>query len=134
MADDVLMQKLASIDRWVRQVREFVGGDMDRLKQQLVQDAVVLNLQRACEQAIDAAARVVSIRRLGVPADSAEAFPLLERAGALTPVTAARMRAMVGFRNVAVHQYQVLDQAILRAVVEKHLGDFTELCRELSAE
>ena len=134
MADDVLMQKLASIDRCVRQVREFVGGDMDRLKQQLVQDAVVLNLQRACEQAIDAAARVVSIRRLGVPADSAEAFTLLERAGALTPATAARMRAMVGFRNVAVHQYQVLDQAILRAVVEKHLGDFAELCRELSAE
>ena len=134
MADDVLMQKLASIDRWVRQVREFVGGDMDRLKQQLIQDAVVLNLQRACEQSIDAAARVVSIRRLGVPADSAEAFTLLERAGALTPATAARMRAMVGFRNVAVHQYQVLDQAILRAVVEKHLGDFTELCRELSAE
>lgn len=134
MADDVLMQKLASIDRCVRQVREFVGGDMDRLKQQLVQDAVVLNLQRACEQAIDAAARVVSIRRLGVPADSAEAFTLLERAGALTPVTAARMRAMVGFRNVAVHQYQVLDQAILRAVVEKHLDDFAELCRELSAE
>ena len=134
MADDVLMQKLASIDRCVRQVREFVGGDMDRLKQQLVEDAVVLNLQRACEQAIDAAARVVSIRRLGVPADSAEAFTLLERAGALTPVTAARMRAMVGFRNVAVHQYQVLDQAILRAVVEKHLDDFAELCRELSAE
>ena len=133
MADDVLMQKLASIDRWVRQVREFVGGDMDRLKQQLVQDAVVLNLQRACEQAIDAAARVVSIRRLGVPADSAEAFTLLERAGALTPATAARMRAMVGFRNVAVHQDQVLDQAILRAVVEKHLGDFADLCRELSA-
>jgi uncharacterized protein YutE (UPF0331/DUF86 family) len=133
VADDVLMQKLASIDRCVRQVREFVGGDMDRLKQQLVQDAVVLNLQRACEQAIDAAARVVSIRRLGVPADSAEAFTLLERAGALTPATAARMRAMVGFRNVAVHQYQVLDQAILRAVVEKHLGDFADLCRELSA-
>jgi uncharacterized protein YutE (UPF0331/DUF86 family) len=130
VADDVLMQKLASIDRCVRQVREFVGGDMDRLKQQLVQDAVVLNLQRACEQAIDAAARVVSIRRLGVPADSAEAFTLL----ALTPVTAARMRAMVGFRNVAVHQYQVLDQAILRAVVEKHLDDFAELCRELSSE
>ena len=76
---------------------------------------------------------MVSIRRLGVPADSAEAFTLLERAGALTPATAARMRAMVGFRNVAVHQYQVLDQAILRAVVEKHLGDFADLCRELSA-
>ena len=134
MADDVLMQKLASIDRCVRQVREFVGGDPDRLKQQLVQDAVVLNLQRACEQAIDAAARVASMRRLGVPTDSAEAFTLLERARVLTPATAARMRAMVGFRNVAVHQYQLLDQGILRSVVEKHLGDFADLCRELSAE
>ena len=134
MADDVLMQKLASIDRCVRQVREFVGGDPDRLKQQLVQDAVVLNLQRACEQAIDAAARVASMRRLGVPTDSAEAFTLLERARVLTPATAARMRAMVGFRNVAVHQYQLLDQGILRSVVGKHLGDFADLCRELSAE
>ena len=44
MADEVLMQKLASIDRCVRQVREFVDGDLGRLKQQLVQDAVVLNL------------------------------------------------------------------------------------------
>lgn len=66
MADDVLMQKLASIDRCVRQVREFVGGDLDRLEQQLVQDAVVLNLQRACEQAIDAASRVVSVRGLEI--------------------------------------------------------------------
>jgi uncharacterized protein YutE (UPF0331/DUF86 family) len=134
VADEVLMQKLASIDRCVRQVREFVDGDLGRLKQQLVQDAVVLNLQRACEQAIDAASRVVSMRRLGVPADSAEAFTILERARVLTPATAARMRAMVGFRNVAVHQYQVLDQGILRAVVEKHLGDFADMCRELSAE
>jgi uncharacterized protein YutE (UPF0331/DUF86 family) len=134
VADEVLMQKLASIDRCVRQVREFVDGDLGRLKQQLVQDAVVLNLQRACKQAIDAASRVVSMRRLGVPADSAEAFTILERARVLTPATAARMRAMVGFRNVAVHQYQVLDQGILRAVVEKHLGDFADLCRELSAE
>ena len=134
MADEVLMQKLASIDRCVRQVREFVDGDLGRLKQQLVQDAVVLNLQRACEQAIDAASRVVSMRRLGVPADSAEAFTILERARVLTPATASRMRAMVGFRNVAVHQYQVLDHGILRAVVEKHLGDFADLCRELSAE
>ena len=134
MADDVLMQKLASIDRCVRQVREFVGGDLDRLEQQLVQDAVVLNLQRACEQAIDAASRVVSVRGLGIPRDSAEAFAILEREAILTPQTTARMRAMVGFRNIAVHQYQLLDPKILRALVEKHLDDFADLARELSRD
>lgn len=133
MADEILMQKLASIHRCVGQVRTFVAGDLDRLDDQLVQDAVVLNLQRACEQAIDAASRVVSVRGLGIPGDSAEAFTLLERAGLLTDATAARMRSMVGFRNVAVHQYQQLDVAILRSVVERHLGDFDALCRELSS-
>ncbi|MCX5641451.1 MAG: DUF86 domain-containing protein [Planctomycetota bacterium] len=133
MADDVLMQKLVSIDRCVVQVHTFVAGDLDRLKDQLVQDAVVLNLQRACEQAIDAASRVVSTRRLGIPSDSAEAFTILERAGLLSEPTAARMRAMVGFRNIVVHQYQSLNQAVLRAIVQDHLVDFAALCRELSA-
>lgn len=133
MSDDVLMQKLTSIHRCVGQVRQFVGDDIERLRDAMVQDAVVLNLQRACEQAIDAASRVVAMRGLGIPADSAQAFTLLQQAGVLTQGTAARMRAMVGFRNVAVHQYQSLDQAILRAVVQKHLGDFDALCRELSA-
>jgi uncharacterized protein YutE (UPF0331/DUF86 family) len=132
VADEVLMQKLASIHRCIGQVRTFVAGDLDRLEDQMVQDAVVLNLQRACEQAIDAASRVVSIRGLGIPGDSAETFTLLERAGLLSDATAARMRSMVGFRNVAVHQYRMLDRAILRAVVERHLDDFNALCRELS--
>jgi uncharacterized protein YutE (UPF0331/DUF86 family) len=43
------------------------------------------------------------------------------------------MRAMVGFRNIVVHQYQSLNQAVLRAIVQDHLVDFAALCRELSA-
>ena len=79
MADDVLLQKLASIDRCLRSIRVFVDGDLDRLSNQMVQDAVVLNVQRACEQAIDAACRVVAQRRIGVPSDSVDAFNILGR-------------------------------------------------------
>ncbi len=132
MADDVLMQKLSSIDRCVRQIAGYLDGDLSRLDDQLVQDAVVLNLQRACEQAIDAASRVASIRALGVPADSADAFGILERAGMLSGPVAARMKSMVGFRNVVVHAYRELDGQILRSVVRDRLGDFAALCRELS--
>lgn len=96
-------------------------------------DAVVLNLQRACEQAIDAACREVSRLGLGVPADSADALSLLERESLLSPPLAERMRRMVGFRNVAVHEYRRLDPAIVQTVVEHRLGDFEALCRELAA-
>lgn len=133
MLDDVVVQKLASIDRCLRAIRDYVAGDLDRLHEPMVLDAVVLNLQRACEQAIDAACREVSRLGLGVPTDSADAFSLLERERLLSPPLAERMRRMVGFRNVAVHEYRRLDPAVVRTVVEHRLGDFEDLCRELSA-
>lgn len=131
MPDDVVMQKLASIDRCLAAVRAYVAGDPGRLHDQMVLDAVVLNIQRACEQAIDAACREVSRRGLGIPADSADAFTILERERLLSPAVAERMRRMVGFRNVAVHEYRTLDPAIVRTVVEHRLTDFEALCREL---
>lgn len=131
MADDVVIQKLASIDRCLAAVRRYVANDLARLDDPMVLDAVVLNLQRACEQAIDAACREVSRRGLGVPTDSADAFTMLERESILSPAVADRMRRMVGFRNVAVHEYRRVDPAVVRTVVGHRLGDFEALCREL---
>jgi len=131
VADDVVVQKLASIDRCLASVRRYVAGDLGRLADPMVLDAVVLNLQRACELAIDAACREVSRRGLGVPADSSDAFTILERDAIVSPPVAERMRRMVGFRNIAVHEYRKLDPAIVRTVVEHRLGDFEALCREL---
>lgn len=130
--DDVVIQKLASIRRCLASVRTYVAGDLGRLGDVMVLDAVVLNLQRACEMAIDAACREVSRRGLGVPADSADAFAILQREGVLSAEVSARMRRMVGFRNVAVHEYRRLDPAIVRTVVEHRLVDFEDLCQELA--
>lgn len=133
MPDDVVIQKLASIDRCLASVRRYVAKDLGRLEDSMVLDAVVLNLQRACELAIDAACREVSRRGLGVPTDSADAFTILERESVLSATVAERMRRMVGFRNVAVHEYRRLDPSVVRTVVEHRLGDFESLCRDLIA-
>ena len=134
MPDDVVVQKLASIDRCLSSIRKYIADDLDRLHDAMVLDAVVLNLQRACEQAIDAACREVSRRGLGVPTDSADAFTILEREAILSSTVADRMRRMVGFRNIAIHEYRKLDPTIVRTVVEHRLGDFASLCRELLSE
>jgi uncharacterized protein YutE (UPF0331/DUF86 family) len=131
VADDVVIQKLASIERCLSAVRRYVADDLTRLEDPMVLDAVVLNLQRACEQAIDAACREVSRRGLGVPTDSADAFTILEQERILPTPVAERMRRMVGFRNVAVHEYRRLDPAVVRTVVAQRLGDLEALCRAL---
>ena len=52
MPDDVVVQKLASIDRCLSSVRKYIADDLDRLHDAMVLDAVVLNLQRtACRVA-----------------------------------------------------------------------------------
>lgn len=132
MADDVLLNKAAIIERCLKRVREEYTGHEKELETNLTrQDAIVLNLQRACDAAIDLAMHMVRVRRLGLPQESREAFTLLEQAQLLAPDLARRMRNMVGFRNIAVHQYQQLSLPILRAILEKRLNDFDEFTRTL---
>ncbi len=52
----------------------------------------------------------------------------------ITNDTCRQMQGMVGFRNIAVHDYQNLNIEIVVAIVEKHLGDFEGFIREIFEE
>ena len=125
MADDVILNKAASIERCLHRISEVYDGERQNLlEDQTKQDAIVLNLQRACESSIDLAMYVVSRRRLGLPQESREAFELLHKAEILPSDLSARMQRMVGFRNVAVHDYTRLNLDIVHTIITKHLDDF----------
>lgn len=52
-----------------------------------------------------------------------ESFALLERGGFIPVDLSQRLQNMVGFRNIAVHQYKKLDLAIVESVIRKGLED-----------
>jgi len=125
MVDDVVLNKAAVIERCVVRVREEYAGDPRRLRDDITrQDSIILNLQRACEAAIDLAMHVVRVRRLGVPQETRESFEMLRAAGLLDETLADRMMRMVGFRNVAVHDYRKLDLDVVERIVRDHLDEF----------
>lgn len=125
MADDVILNKAASIERCLHRIEEeYAGNEQNLVGNQTKQDAIVLNLQRACETAIDLAMYVVSQRKLGIPQDSRDAFSLLQTAGILPADITERMQRMVGFRNVAVHEYTRLNIEIVHSIVTNQLDDF----------
>lgn len=64
------------------------------------------------------------IKKLGVPKSSREAFTLLQDSGIIDPALSKILKNIVGFRNIAVHDYQALDLNILKAILDKHTGDF----------
>ena len=55
--DEVLLAKAASIERCLARIRDEYAGTATSLSNITKQDAIVLNVQRACEAAIDGAMR-----------------------------------------------------------------------------
>jgi uncharacterized protein YutE (UPF0331/DUF86 family) len=95
--DDVVLNKAATIERCIARVREeHAGDDRNVTENQTRQDAIVLNIQRACEAAIDLAMHVVRREHLGIPQETREAFELLRRAAIIDDTRAKRLSAMVG--------------------------------------
>lgn len=130
MASDVVLSKAETIERCVRRVREEHAGDEAHLRDDMTrQDSILLNLQRACEASIDLAMHLVRTHRLGIPQESRDAFRLLLEAGHLDRELGERLMRMVGFRNIAVHNYRELDLDIVQSIITERLGDFLELAR-----
>lgn len=123
--NDVVLNKAATVERCVKRVLEVYAGNPENLQDYTKQDSIILNIQRACEASIDLAMHLVSIKKLGLPKKSREAFQYLQDANIIDDNLAKTLMNMVGFRNIAVHDYQSIDLDILQAIIENHLTDFT---------
>ncbi|PJK16115.1 hypothetical protein CQS04_09370 [Chryseomicrobium excrementi] len=122
--NDVILNKTATIERCLNRIYEVYDQNPENLKNYTKQDSIVLNIQRACEASIDLAMHLISEKGLGVPKSSRDGFKLLEEAGVIEHDLAKTLMNMVGFRNIAVHDYQALEIEILESILKKHLGDF----------
>lgn len=68
------------------------------------------------------------------PQSMEDVFKTLERLGVISAPTSVALRKAVGFRNIAVHSYDVINWAIVFAISEAHLEDFRRFAQEVSAK
>ncbi len=122
--NDIIINKIQSMQRCIARAREErkLGGE-NFAADFSHQDAAILNITRACEQAIALANYVIKTQRFGIPTSSGESFDLLARKKVISEDLALRLKKMVGFRNIAVHVYHDLDIAIIESVIRKGLDD-----------
>ena len=125
LPDDVLLNKAATIERCVARAREEYQSDPASFAVNFTrQDAAILNIQRACEAALDMAQHLVRTKRLGLPQSARNTFELLAQHGWIEPLLAEELKKMVGFRNVAVHDYRSLQLPITVSIITGHLDAF----------
>jgi uncharacterized protein YutE (UPF0331/DUF86 family) len=123
--NEILLNKKVSIERCIAQIDKYYASksDLPFETDYLRQDAICMNLQRICELAIDIANHLVKTKRLGLPQDSRDSFALLQRAGLIDAAQSRALQAMVGFRNVLVHEYTRVDLRVLVDAIEHRMRD-----------
>ncbi len=123
--NDVVLNKKESIERCIRQINNYYRLSTEQPFEEdiLRQDAIAINMQRACEQSIDLANYTIKTEKLGLPKESKDSFRLLAENKIIPKDLADRLCKMIGFRNILVHEYQDLDLQLMIDVIENHLQD-----------
>lgn len=123
---DVVLAKVATIQRCLKRIKETSGLDPVSLDNLDKQDIFVLNLQRAVQAAIDLATHIVASEGLGLSDTIRGNFKLLQDAGIINEEITHRMESMVGFRNIAIHDYETIDKEILKSILTGNLKDIED--------
>lgn len=123
--NDIIINKKESIERCIKQIHLYYSAPSARSFEEdhFKQDAIAINIQRACEQSIDLANYIIKKEKLGLPKATRESFSLLADNNIIEPALASNMQKMVSFRNILVHEYKKLDISLMKDVIENHLDD-----------
>ncbi len=130
MDREVIEQKLESLRRCLQRLEdkcppapEILAGDVD------LQDIVALNLSRAVQISVDIGAHLIAGMNVPPPGTMGQTFDLLVQEGLLSNEIAANLKKAVGFRNIAVHNYERINWLIVHSTVKYHLGDFVQFAK-----
>ncbi len=82
---------------------------------------------------VDAAGIVIADSDESAPQTMGQAFDALARMKVIDVALARKMKAAVGFRNIAVHDYQAVDWNIVFHIVYSGLDDFRAFAKAMNA-
>jgi len=132
MKDDIVINKIETIKRCLSRINEeYISFENELENNYTKQDSIILNLERAAQASIDVSTHIIRIKHLGIPKTSRDVFTLLEQHEIISSKTSGQMKKMVGFRNIAVHDYQHISLDIVKSIIENNLPDFECFNKEI---
>jgi uncharacterized protein YutE (UPF0331/DUF86 family) len=130
MDREVIAEKLESLRRCLMRVSEKCPASPEVLTTNAdAQDIVALNLTRAVQLCVDIGAHLIAGKEIPPPETMGRTFDVLADLGYIAPALAVRMKKVVGFRNIAVHNYGAIDWHIVHAIATRNLSDFSDFAQ-----
>jgi uncharacterized protein YutE (UPF0331/DUF86 family) len=122
---NLILRKIAELEEYLGQIREFSGITVEQYRGDWkVQRIVERTLQVMIELCVDIANHIISDQKLRVPTTYADTFKVLHEARLINKSLYNTMDKMAKFRNIVVHNYDKIDQAIVVMILKGYLDSF----------
>ena len=120
-----ILAKFDELEGYVGELRQVVPASfaeyMDKLEKRRACERL---LQLSIQCMMDICALFVSGLRLGLPAEEDDIIEKLESAKIISPNLSGMLKTMKGFRNILVHEYGGIDNAIVYKMASTRIEDF----------
>lgn len=129
----IIAEKIESLRRCIQRIEDKKPDNVNFLIQDLdLQDILVINLTRAVQICVDTGSHIISAANQPSPQTMGEVFTALHELGAISLDTCEQLKKAVGFRNIAVHNYEAINWEIVYAICHNSLQDFRRFAQEIS--
>ena len=133
MDRQVIDQKLESLRRCLVRIQDKFPADAAELQSNFdLQDIIALNLSRAVQLTVDIGSHIISTMNMPAPETMGQTFEILAQQQVLSANVAGQLKKSVGFRNIAVHNYEAINWQIVHSIVDEHLEDFTSYAKAVA--
>jgi len=125
-----ILAKSGELERYLKELDEVFPANIEEYKKIEKKRSCERILQLIIECLIDIAKIFVKNLRLGIPSGENDLLKKLSEAKVLSASSAAALQSMRGFRNILIHDYADVDDALVFKYVMENSGDFDKIRRE----
>lgn len=121
------------LDEYTADLRQLQSVDFKTyVENKLIRRTVERTLHLAVEACLDIGQHIIAQEGFRRPADNRDVFVVLAEEGIVPGELLPRLIAMAKFRNLIVHDYARIDNAIVFGILKRRLDDFDAYARAIA--
>ena len=132
--EDIIRTRLTLLEGYIDELRALQATDFPTYEENyLIHRTVERCLHLATETCLDVGQHIIADDGLRPAVDNKDVFNVLGECDILAPNQVRALTDMARFRNLIVHDYARIDNAIVYAILQHHLDDFTAFAASVLA-
>lgn len=129
---NILKAKISHIEKNSQRLAEKQNISLEEFKRNVdAQDIILHNLQLAIQGCIDIASHIISDEGWIVPDILIGLFDILMQHEIISLELSDRLKKMVGFRNIIVHEYGAIDLDKVHKIIRQDLDDIRLFLKQI---